>query len=353
MLKSAPNYNQWKALSAGKKYRVGIISTAWNNDIVSNLRNKCIETLKEYEIIPIMELSVPGSYELPVACEKICNAASVIIVLGCLIQGETSHMEVVASAVSNELQSVSTRNKIPIIFGILTCDNIQQAIDRINLGSSYAHSAIAMCTISHQIIISEKINASIKIIKNAIDSKKKMALSFNGGKDCTVVLELLSNVIPLESVDILFFDQGDEFKEIYEIIEKINIHYKIQIQRIQAIDGIKKSLSKYLQKHKLDSIFLGRRYGDPYVTGDTIAIEPSSIDWPTITLINPILNWDYHEIWYFLLSRNIPYCELYNIGYTSLGKKSKTCANKHLNGAPAWVLKNPELERSNRLDNIL
>ena len=93
---------------------------------------------------------VPGSFELPIAAKTLMKKKSydVVIALGAVIRGETSHYDVVISEASKGISQVSYENNIPIIFGVLTTDTMQQALERAgiknNLGWNYALQAIEM-----------------------------------------------------------------------------------------------------------------------------------------------------------------------------------------------------------------
>ena len=93
---------------------------------------------------------VPGSFELPIAAKALTKKSNydVLIALGAVIRGETSHYDVVISEASKGISKVSYENHIPIIFGVLTTDTMQQALERSgiknNLGWNYALQAIEM-----------------------------------------------------------------------------------------------------------------------------------------------------------------------------------------------------------------
>ena len=93
---------------------------------------------------------VPGSFELPIAAKTLMKKKSydVVIALGAVIRGETSHYDVVISEASKGISKVSNENNVPIIFGVLTTDTMQQALERAgiknNLGWNYALQAIEM-----------------------------------------------------------------------------------------------------------------------------------------------------------------------------------------------------------------
>ena len=136
--------------------KVGIVIARFNDLITAKILSGCLDCLKRHGI-DISENSgnvdiawVPGSFELPIAAKGLINKSNydVIIALGAVIKGETSHYDVVISEASKGISKVSYDNNIPIIFGVLTTDTMQQALERAgiknNLGWNYALQAIEM-----------------------------------------------------------------------------------------------------------------------------------------------------------------------------------------------------------------
>tara|TARA_A100001035_G_scaffold252111_1_gene224419 strand:+ start:850 stop:1326 length:477 start_codon:yes stop_codon:yes gene_type:complete len=136
--------------------KVGIVVARFNDLITNKLLSGCLDCLKRHGM-DISEESnsvdiawVPGSFELPLVAKTLVNKKNydVIIVLGAVIRGETSHYDVVISEASKGISQVSYENNVPVIFGVLTTDNMQQALERAgiknNLGWSYALQAIEM-----------------------------------------------------------------------------------------------------------------------------------------------------------------------------------------------------------------
>lgn len=111
-----------------------IITAEWNKDITSALEAGCVETLKANGVpdTNIKRLSVPGSWEL-ISAAKIAVSninTSAIICIGAVIQGGTPHFEYICQGVTQGLASLSSSQNIPIIYGVLTLNTIEQAIDR-------------------------------------------------------------------------------------------------------------------------------------------------------------------------------------------------------------------------------
>lgn len=101
---------------------------------------------------------VPGAFEIPLAAEQLANSKNydAIITLGAVIRGATSHYDYVCNEVAKGVSSISIRHRLPVIFGILTVENIEQAIERAgtkagNKGWEAAINAIEMANLNHQL----------------------------------------------------------------------------------------------------------------------------------------------------------------------------------------------------------
>ena len=136
--------------------KVGIVIARFNDLITNKILSGCLDCLKRHGL-DTSELSnqvdiawVPGSFELPIAAKTLMKKKSydVVIALGAVIRGETSHYDVVISEASKGISQVSNETNVPIIFGVLTTDTMQQALERAgiknNLGWNYALQAIEM-----------------------------------------------------------------------------------------------------------------------------------------------------------------------------------------------------------------
>ena len=136
--------------------KVGVVIARFNDLITNKILSGCLDCLKRHGL-DTSDLSnqvdivwVPGSFELPIAAKTLMKKRSydVVIALGAVIRGETSHYDVVISEASKGISQVSYENNVPIIFGVLTTDTMQQALERAgiknNLGWNYALQAIEM-----------------------------------------------------------------------------------------------------------------------------------------------------------------------------------------------------------------
>ena len=126
-------------------YRILIISTSWNREIIDVMQEDAISELKRFNVNHIDSIEVPGAFELSQAAEKFISSYDAVLALGTIIKGETYHFEVLAHETARSLSQVSISNKKPVIFGVLTTDNELQAKQRAEVkGSEYAKSLLMM-----------------------------------------------------------------------------------------------------------------------------------------------------------------------------------------------------------------
>ena len=140
-----------KLVSEGIK--VGIVAARFNDFIVSKLVGGCEDTLLRHGVRPedISLAWVPGAFEIPLIVSKMAKSRKydAVIALGAVIRGSTSHYDYVCSEVSKGVASVALNSNIPVMFGVLTTDTIEQAIERAgtkagNKGADCAQGAIEM-----------------------------------------------------------------------------------------------------------------------------------------------------------------------------------------------------------------
>lgn len=114
--------------------RFGIVVAEWNEEITEALFQGAYKTLIHYgaKAENILRINVPGSFELSLGAQKLAEKPEIdaVITLGCIIQGETKHFDFIAHAVAQGVTNVSLKYNKPVIFGVLTPDNQQQALDR-------------------------------------------------------------------------------------------------------------------------------------------------------------------------------------------------------------------------------
>ena len=133
--------------------KVGIVCTRFNEFIVSKLLSGCEDGLLRHGVKPddISVAWVPGAFEIPLITSKMAKSGKydAVIALGAVIRGSTSHYDYVCNEVSKGIAAVALESDIPVMFGVLTTDTIEQAIERAgtkggNKGSECAQGAIEM-----------------------------------------------------------------------------------------------------------------------------------------------------------------------------------------------------------------
>lgn len=117
--------------------RVAVVAARWHSEVMDGLLAGALRALTDSAVIDPTVLRVPGTFELPVAVARLAGSGfDAIIALGVVIRGGTPHFDYVCQAATTGLTLVSQRSGIPIGFGVLTCDDEQQALDRAGLADS-------------------------------------------------------------------------------------------------------------------------------------------------------------------------------------------------------------------------
>lgn len=142
------------------KIRVGLVASRFNEVIVSKLIDGALDGLKRHGVSDeAVDLAwVPGAFEIPLAAKKMaeCGKYDAIIALGAVIRGETDHYEHVATEVTKGIAQISLTSGIPVLYGVLTTDTVEQAINRAGLksgnkGFECAMDALEMVSLFKQI----------------------------------------------------------------------------------------------------------------------------------------------------------------------------------------------------------
>ena len=143
-----------------KEVRVGIVAARFNEFITSKLLDGALDGLKRHDVREddIHVAWVPGAFEIPLIASKMAKSGKydAVICLGAVIRGATSHYDYVCNEVSKGIAAVSLESGIPVMFGVLTTENIEQAIERAgtksgNKGYDCAVGAIEMVNLIHQL----------------------------------------------------------------------------------------------------------------------------------------------------------------------------------------------------------
>tara|TARA_B100001765_G_scaffold21793_1_gene12484 strand:- start:43 stop:507 length:465 start_codon:yes stop_codon:yes gene_type:complete len=141
---------------SAKGLRFGVVVSRFNDFITSNLLVGTLEGFKESGVdkADLKILKVPGAFEIPQAAKKLCSTGSIdaVVCLGAVIRGETSHFDYICAEASRGIGQVGLEFNIPVLFGVLTTENLEQAIARSGSGSSNkgretALAAVEMATL--------------------------------------------------------------------------------------------------------------------------------------------------------------------------------------------------------------
>ena len=136
--------------------RIAVVVARFNDLVTAKLLSGCLDCLGRHGIDTSADSNqldtawVPGSFELPLVAQQLARSGryQVVITLGAVIRGDTPHFDVVVAEASKGIASVSRETGVPVIFGVLTTDTMQQALERAgiksNLGWSYALQALEM-----------------------------------------------------------------------------------------------------------------------------------------------------------------------------------------------------------------
>lgn len=142
--------------SGAQSLRIAVVVARFNDLVTSKLLSGCLDCLSRHGIDTSASSTqvdlawVPGSFEIPLVAQRLAASGryQVVITLGAVIRGDTPHFDVVVSEVSKGVAAVSRATGVPVIFGVLTTDTMQQALERAgiksNLGWSYGLEAIEM-----------------------------------------------------------------------------------------------------------------------------------------------------------------------------------------------------------------
>jgi len=142
----------------GRGLAVGIAAARFNGEYVDVLLARCVETLREAGAPEPAVVRVPGSNELPVALQALAGSGkyAALIALGVLIRGDTIHYEVIANSSALALQEVALAERRPVINGILTVENHDQARERCSgqadRGAEFARAALEMAVLFRKIL---------------------------------------------------------------------------------------------------------------------------------------------------------------------------------------------------------
>jgi 6,7-dimethyl-8-ribityllumazine synthase len=123
-------------VDGAQSLRVALIASQWHRTVMDGLLDGARRALHDAGVTDVLELRVPGVFELSVATARVAPQVDAVIALGVVIRGDTPHFDYVCAAATHGLTDVSTRTGVPVGFGVLTCDTDAQALTRAGLPDS-------------------------------------------------------------------------------------------------------------------------------------------------------------------------------------------------------------------------
>ncbi len=164
-----PNVIEGHLSAAGRRF--GIVASRFNDFIVKALLDGALDAIRRHggDLASVDVAWVPGSYEIPLAAKRLALSGryDAIICLGAVIRGATAHFDYVAGGANSGISSVALEADLPVIFGVITTETIEQAIERAgtkmgNKGFEAAATAIEMASLMQQIAVSRQRSAVSK-----------------------------------------------------------------------------------------------------------------------------------------------------------------------------------------------
>ncbi|KAK3296334.1 uncharacterized protein B0H64DRAFT_168112 [Chaetomium fimeti] len=224
--------------------------------------------------------------------------------------------------------------------------------------------------------VQRQVRVSMDVIQESLRryGADHLSLSYNGGKDCLVLLILIlaclpscappsspspdnppppTIVSPRRPLQAIYIVSSDPFSEVEDFVAASAEQYHLDLKRYAL--PMRPALEAYLEDTPIiKAIFLGTRRTDPH--GEFLThFDPTDQGWPQFMRVHPVIDWHYVEIWAFIRHLQIPFCELYNRGFTSLGGVTDTRPNPALalggdtsKFHPAYELRDDDEERLGR-----
>jgi 6,7-dimethyl-8-ribityllumazine synthase len=151
--------NQVRATMASTGRRFAIVVSRWNEIVTKQLVEGALDELQRYGAPQVDVIHVPGTWEIPPTVKKLVSSSNppeAVIALGCILQGQTAHAQLLGADVGSALMTLQVESKVPIAWGILTPETLEQAFDRSgakhgNKGREAAQAALEMVGLLEQL----------------------------------------------------------------------------------------------------------------------------------------------------------------------------------------------------------
>jgi 6,7-dimethyl-8-ribityllumazine synthase len=147
----------------GTRKRIAIVVSRFNGDVTNRLLESAFAELERagIERAHVTVMPVPGAFELPIGAMALAKTRRyvAVIALGCVIRGETAHFEYVAGEAASGLQLAALETGVPVAFGVLTTDNVDQAMHRVDKGADAVRSALEMADLFNTLRATAKASA--------------------------------------------------------------------------------------------------------------------------------------------------------------------------------------------------
>ncbi|MBM6403763.1 6,7-dimethyl-8-ribityllumazine synthase [Phycicoccus sp. CSK15P-2] len=143
----------------GRGLRVAVVAASWHDEVMDGLLAGARRALDECGVVAPLVVRVPGTVELSVACARLAPSHDALVALGVVVRGGTPHFEYVCQSATAGLTEVSVRSGVPVGFGVLTCDDDAQALDRAGLPGSRedkGHEA-ALAAVATAVVLREAV----------------------------------------------------------------------------------------------------------------------------------------------------------------------------------------------------
>ncbi|KAI5465351.1 hypothetical protein BGZ63DRAFT_373354 [Mariannaea sp. PMI_226] len=195
--------------------------------------------------------------------------------------------------------------------------------------------------------VQNQVRISNGVIEDALRryGSEHLSISYNGGKDCLVLLILILACLPVvhtpstansdssdpadpQPLKALYIVSSKPFQEVEDFVASTSKEYHLDLDRYAT--KMRPALEEYLAKRpEVKAMFMGTRRTDPH-SEDLTHFDMTDKDWPQFMRVHPVIDWHYVEIWAFIRHLQIPFCDLYNRGFTSLGGVTDTRPNPAL-----------------------